>query len=117
LLVFVSAGWYNEINHLPQELMTKLTKNHPFILTARKLEFLEIKYGITDEVVEERVKLKEKYPEYFEEYMKAKKIKEHIKLCKEKVVREIQMRERGCETVSYYKIKNQERKEKNRLKK
>jgi hypothetical protein len=83
---------------------------------AQKLELLEVNYGLTDEIIEERRILKEKYPGYFKEYMQAKEKKEEIRRLKEKADKEIQMRERGCETVSFYKKKMEEQKRKNRLK-
>lgn len=97
--------------------MKILSKNHPFITTAKKLEVMEARFGITDETVEERMKLKEKYPEFFEEYMNAKKKKENLRAVKEKVIKEIETRKNGCETVSYWKKKKEEQKIKNRIKK
>lgn len=95
--------------------MTKLSKNHPFILTASRLEFLEAEIGLTDEIIEERIKLKEKYPEYFAEYMKAKNIKQEEKLYRGKIEKEKQIKKTGGETVSYHKMKAEEQKRKNRL--
>jgi hypothetical protein len=95
--------------------MTKLSKNHPFIVEAFRLEKLAVQEGASDSVVAGRIKLQKDYPEYFAEYMEAKKKKESLKLEKEKVLKEIQMRERfGYETITYLKNKIESRKQKNR---
>jgi hypothetical protein len=96
--------------------MIKLPKNHPFISSAQRLEILEAREGATPELIKRRFMLKKRFPEYFDEYMKAKMKKESIRLCKEKAVKEIQIRKYGSETVSYHKNKIQEQKKNNYLK-
>lgn len=92
--------------------MTKLSKNHPFIITARILERLERKRGVEEEVVELREKLQKKYPEYFREYMMAKNNKQKQRLFDAEKEKARQMKHRGCETVTYWKKKKEESKKK-----
>ena len=94
--------------------MTTLPRNHPFITVAKKLEFLESQYGVTDDIIDARAKLKANYPEYYSEYMRAKSNKQSERKQNEKREKEIQTKERGCETVSYHKKMIEYRKKKNR---
>ena len=88
-----------------------LPKNHPFIIAILKLEELERKSGlVSDEIINARLELKSKYPEYFEKYIRAKNNKQSERKQKEEIEKKIQMRERGCETVSYWKKKKEQRK-------
>jgi hypothetical protein len=95
--------------------MVSLPRNHPFIVAVKKLELLEANYGLTDEIMEERIRLKREYPEYFKLYMRAKRNKQEEKAQKEKIEKQIQMRERqGFESISYLKNKIEQEKKKNR---
>ncbi len=84
--------------------MTKLAKNHPFIIAVLKLEELERKKGgVSDEIINARLGLKNEFPEFFEEYILAKNNKQRERIQEEKKEKEEQMKTRGCETVSYWK--------------
>lgn len=90
-----------------------LPQNHPFIKAIFELENLERRSGfVSDEIINIRLELKNKYPKYFDEYIKAKSNKQSERKQKEEIEKKIQMRERGCETVSYWKKKKEQQKRK-----
>jgi len=97
--------------------VTKLLKNHPFIIEAFRLERLAAQEGASGKVIAGRKKLQEEYPEFYAEFIEAKRKKETAREMKDKVIKEIQMRERGgFETISYLKNKIEQLKIKNRKK-
>jgi hypothetical protein len=95
--------------------MTKLAKSHPFIIEALALEELELKVGLTDEIISRRINIARQYPEYYKEYMKVKGIKQEERLYRERIEKIKEMEERGCETISYYRNKIEEARRRNRF--
>jgi hypothetical protein len=83
----------------------KLPKNHPFIVEAFELEKIEAEKGLDKSLIEKRIKLANRYPEYYNIYMKSKGIKQEERLYNERKEKLKQIRDRGGEVISYYKNK------------
>lgn len=67
-------------------MSSKLKQDHPFVQAARQLELLEVEEdGITDKVINTRKELKNKFPEYYEEYIQSKNLKQQNKIHQEKI--------------------------------
>lgn len=84
---------------------TSLPKNHPFVVEATRLEKLECVEGGSKAVVDGRSILREQYPEYFTEYMNAKRAKSALRVAGDEYEKKRQIRAYGSETVTYSKLK------------